>query len=83
VLFLLEHPLLLPGSLPLLLDHLLQVLTPLLKLGPLRNKLAGHDLGTLLQLGALITKTLVLSLERLPLPKDRRLSLPESLVSAG
>jgi hypothetical protein len=87
VLFLLDQPPLLPGHLPLPLEHLLQVLlevlTLLLKLGPIRRKLAGRGLGTLLQLGAPITKALVLSLERLPLPQDRRFGLPESLMSAG
>jgi hypothetical protein len=87
VLFLLDQPLLLLGRLPLSLEHLLQVLlevlTPLLKLGPLRSKLAGRGLGTFLQLGAPIAKALMLSLKHLPLPKDHRLSLSKSLMSAG
>jgi hypothetical protein len=56
---------------------------PLLKLIPLRSKLTGRGFGTFLQLGVPIAKALVLSLERLPLPEDRRLSLPESLTSVG
>jgi hypothetical protein len=43
----------------------------------------GRGLGALLQLGAPITEALVLGRERLPLPQDRRLGLPESLMSAG
>jgi hypothetical protein len=87
VFFLLDQPLLLLGHLPLPLEHLLhvllEVLTLLLKLGPLRSKLTGRGLATLLQLRASITKELVLSLERLPLPQDRCLGLSESLMSAG
>jgi hypothetical protein len=43
----------------------------------------GRSLGALLQLGAPITEELVLDRERLPLPQDRHLGLPESLMSAG
>jgi hypothetical protein len=86
-LFLLGQLPLLPGRFPFPFDHLLQVLlevlTPLLKLGPLRSKLTGHDFDTFLQLGALIAKALVLSLECLPLPEDRHFSLPESLTGVG
>jgi hypothetical protein len=37
----------------------------------------------LLQLGAPVAKALVLGLERLPLPQDRRLGFLESMMSAG
>jgi hypothetical protein len=55
----------------------------LLKLGLLQGELVGRGLGALLQLGAPITEALVLDRERLPLPQDRRLGLPESLMSTG
>jgi hypothetical protein len=45
--------------------------------------LSGRCLGALLQLGALVTKALVLSLKRLPLPQDCYLSVTEDLVGTG
>jgi hypothetical protein len=86
VLLLLGQLLLLPARLQLPSVHLLEVLfivlTVLLKLGPLEGELAGRRLGALLQLGAPIVEAMVLSLERLPLPLDRRLSLLEGLMGA-
>jgi hypothetical protein len=84
--FLLVQDSLLPGHLLLsvrhLLDVLLEVLTFLLKLGPLRGELAGCRISAPLQLGAPVTKALVLGLERLPLSPDSRLGFLEGLVSA-
>jgi hypothetical protein len=45
--------------------------------------LSGRRLGALLQLGALVTEALVLSLKRLPLPQDCYLSVTEDLVGMG
>jgi hypothetical protein len=78
--FLSGHLLLSVRHLP---DVLLEVLTLLLKLGSLRGKLAGCHLSAPLQLGAPVTKALVLGLERLPLSSDSRLGFLEGLVSVN
>jgi hypothetical protein len=71
----------LPGA------HLLEVLLVLLEvpleLGPLGGELSGRRLGALLQLGALVTEALVLSLKRLPLPQNCCLSVTKDLVGTG
>jgi hypothetical protein len=58
----------LPGAHPL--EVSLVLLAVPLELGPLGGELSGRRLGALLQLGALVTEALVLSLKRLPLPQD-------------
>jgi hypothetical protein len=87
VFFLLDQASLLPGHLLLSVRHLpdvlLEVLTLLLKLGPLRGELAGCRLSAPLQLGAPVAKALVLGLERLPLSPNSRLGFLEGLVSAS
>jgi hypothetical protein len=51
-----------------------------LELGPLGGELSGCHLGLFLQLGALVTEALVLSLKHPPLPQDCYLSVTEDLV---
>jgi hypothetical protein len=52
-------------------------------LGSLGGELSGCRLGALLQLGALVTEALVLSLKRLPLPQNCCLSFIKDLVGTG
>jgi hypothetical protein len=66
-----------------LLEVLLVLLTVLLKLGPLRDELAGCHPGALLQLGAPVAEALVLGLKRLPLPQNCCPSVTKDLVGEG
>jgi hypothetical protein len=90
----LRHGLLPPGHLLLPLGrlqlpgaHLLKVplvlLAVPLELGPIGDELAGRRLGALLQLGAPVAETLVLSLKRLPVPQNCCPSVAKDLVGAG